>query len=143
MDLATILGLVIALACILGGNALEGGHLASLVQVTAGMIVMGGTIGATMISFPLPVFLRACKDMKNVFLYKGRDLNKLTDEIAEFAQQARRDGLVSLDSALGRHADPDRTLHFPPERQWTGPGLSHLGLLSDADVYRQLRVWLG
>ena len=53
------------------------------------------------------------------------------------------DGLVTLDSALGRHADPDRTLHFPPERQWTGPGLSHLGLLSDADVYRQLRVWLG
>ncbi len=106
MDLATILGLVIALACILGGNAMEGGHLGSLLQVTAGMIVMGGTIGATMISFPLPVFLRACKDMKNVFLYKGRDLDKLTEEIAEFAQQARRDGLVSLEGAVKQASDP-------------------------------------
>lgn len=106
MDLATILGLLIAMVCILGGNALEGGHLSSLVQVTAALIVFGGTIGATMISFPLPIFLRACKDMKHIFLYKGRDLDRLVEEIAGFAQQARRDGLVSLEAEAKKASDP-------------------------------------
>ncbi len=52
------------------------------------------------------------------------------------------DGLVTLDSALGRHRDPQRALHFPPERQWVGAGVSHLGLLSDAQVYPPLLAWL-
>ena len=53
------------------------------------------------------------------------------------------DGLVPLDSALGRHADPARTLAFAPDRQWIGYGMSHLGLLDRAEVAAQLRRWLG
>jgi hypothetical protein len=49
------------------------------------------------------------------------------------------DGLVPLDSALGRHPDPQRCLAFPPERQWVGEGLGHLALLSDAAVFERLR----
>ena len=52
------------------------------------------------------------------------------------------DGLVPLDSALGRHEDPARTLGFPAERQWTGHGMNHLDLLSRPEVYAQLRAWL-
>ncbi len=52
------------------------------------------------------------------------------------------DGLVPLDSALGRHPDPQRTLTFAPERQWIGYGLGHLALLGDASVYAQLLQWL-
>ncbi len=52
------------------------------------------------------------------------------------------DGLVPLDSALGRHADPARCLAFAPERQWTGYGMNHLELLSREEVYTQLRDWL-
>ncbi|MBB2484090.1 alpha/beta hydrolase [Mitsuaria sp. WAJ17] len=52
------------------------------------------------------------------------------------------DGLVPLDSALGRHADPLRTLAFAPERQWIGYGLGHLALLGDPAVYAQLLQWL-
>lgn len=52
------------------------------------------------------------------------------------------DGLVPLDSALGRHKDPARTLPFAPERQWVGHGLNHLDLLSDARVYQHVRDWL-
>ena len=52
------------------------------------------------------------------------------------------DGLVPLDSALGRHADPARCLAFAPERQWTGYGMHHLELLSHEEVYTQLRDWL-
>ena len=53
------------------------------------------------------------------------------------------DGLVPLDSALGRHADPSRTLAFAEERQWVGHGINHLALLNHAEVYAQLRRWLG
>ena len=53
------------------------------------------------------------------------------------------DGLVPLNSALGRHPDPARTLAFADDRCWVGYGVSHLGLLSNAEVYAQLRQWLG
>jgi hypothetical protein len=53
------------------------------------------------------------------------------------------DGLVPLDSALGRHADAGRTLAFAEHRQWVGQGFGHLDLLSSPAVYTQLRDWLG
>ena len=52
------------------------------------------------------------------------------------------DGLVSLDSALGRHPNPDLTLDFPAERQWVGAGMSHVDLLSRPEVYQVLSRWL-
>ena len=52
------------------------------------------------------------------------------------------DGLVPVDSALGRHRDPSRALGFPDERQWIGHGMNHLDLLSRPEVYAQLRRWL-
>jgi hypothetical protein len=51
------------------------------------------------------------------------------------------DGLVPVDSALGRHAQVSRTLAFEPGRQWVGSGLGHLDLLGHADVAAQLRAW--
>ncbi len=52
------------------------------------------------------------------------------------------DGLVPLASALGRHADPERTLAFAADRQWIGYGMNHLDLLHRAELYSQLRQWL-
>jgi pimeloyl-ACP methyl ester carboxylesterase len=52
------------------------------------------------------------------------------------------DGLVPLDSALGRHRDADRTLAVPPHRQWIARGTGHLDLLGRPEVYRQLYRWL-
>jgi chemotaxis protein MotA len=106
VDRATVIGLIIGIAGILGGNALEGGSLYSLLQLTAAMVVIGGTMGATMISFPLPVFIKAFKDLRTIFAHKPRDLNALVDEIATYAQQARRDGLVSLEQAVKSASDP-------------------------------------
>ncbi|MFI5182082.1 MAG: esterase/lipase family protein [Thermoanaerobaculia bacterium] len=53
------------------------------------------------------------------------------------------DGLVPVASALGRHADPARTLPFPPSRTWIARGMSHLDLLGRPEVYARLREWLG
>jgi len=52
------------------------------------------------------------------------------------------DGLVPLDSALGRHADPARTLAFPETQQFIAYGVSHLEVLHRPEVYRQIRRWL-
>ena len=58
-------------------------------------------------------------------------------------QKMRGDGLVSLDSALGRHEDPLRTLAFTAENQWLAHGMNHMELLNRPEVAQQLLRWLG
>jgi pimeloyl-ACP methyl ester carboxylesterase len=53
------------------------------------------------------------------------------------------DGLVPVDSALGRHDQTHMTLAFPEAHQWIAYGVGHLDLLSDPQVYAQLKSWLG
>jgi hypothetical protein len=52
------------------------------------------------------------------------------------------DGLVSVDSALGRHQDPSLTLAFAARNQWVGYGLDHWDLLDHPTVYKRMRGWL-
>jgi hypothetical protein len=52
------------------------------------------------------------------------------------------DGLVPVDSALGRHANRAVALPFPDSRQWIAFGAKHLDLLSRQDVYDKIRGWL-
>lgn len=52
------------------------------------------------------------------------------------------DGLVPLDSALGRHRDPARCLAFPADSLWTGEGMDHLDLLARPEAYARIRAWL-
>jgi pimeloyl-ACP methyl ester carboxylesterase len=65
----------------------------------------------------------------------------LTTGRASAADRLVGDGLVPLDSALGRHKSVTRTLAVPPERQWVARGTGHLDLLGRAEVYRQLHRW--
>ena len=58
------------------------------------------------------------------------------------AERLVGDGLVPLDSALGRHTDRSRTLAVPKERQWIGYEMGHLELLGRPEVYSQLEKWL-
>ncbi|MBK9090642.1 MAG: alpha/beta hydrolase [Holophagales bacterium] len=52
------------------------------------------------------------------------------------------DGLVPVESALGHHRDPERTLHFPPSRMWIARGMNHFDLLGRLEVYARIREWL-
>jgi PGAP1-like protein len=52
------------------------------------------------------------------------------------------DGLVSVDSALGRHKEPARTLEFAQSDQWIAHGMTHGDLLTRAAIYRKLGEWL-
>src|SRR5204862_3259816 len=97
MDLATILGIVIALAGIIAGQAIEGGSLLQILQPTAAMIVFGGTLGATMIGFPLSVIKQAASDLMHVFKDDDIEPNAVIDEIIKFTNKARREGIISLE----------------------------------------------
>jgi pimeloyl-ACP methyl ester carboxylesterase len=59
------------------------------------------------------------------------------------ARRPSGDGLVSVDSALGRHARPELALAFPEAHQWIAFGTGHLDLLARPEVYETIRGWLG
>jgi chemotaxis protein MotA len=106
MDKATIIGLILAIAGILAGLLMEGGSVSQIAQPTAAMIVLGGTFGATMVNFPLPVVKTAVKRLANVFFNKGTDSVVLIQEMVRFANKARKEWIVSLDSELDQMSDP-------------------------------------
>lgn len=106
LDLATLIGLAIAVGGILAGNALEGGHLESILQPTAALIVFGGTIGATLVSFPLPACLNGLKAAGALFGNPARDPRGLLAEIVRYAQKARKEGIISLEVEVGKASDP-------------------------------------
>ena len=106
MDKSSLGGIVIAVGGILTGLMLEGGKLAQILQPTAAMIVFGGTIGAVLLQFPLPVVLASAKRLASVFLDAQSDPQKLVKEIVTFAHKARKEGIVSLDRELDNVHEP-------------------------------------
>src|SRR5437762_13714890 len=84
-DVATFGGLLLAVGGILGGLLLEGGKLQDVTQMTAGMIVLGGTIGAVMVTTPLGVLLSAVKRLKAVFFEKALAPGAVIEEIIGYA----------------------------------------------------------
>lgn len=106
MDKATFTGLLVAIGGIVLGLLLEGGNIGQILQPTAAMIVFGGTIGAVLIQFPLPVFLAAFRRLASVFFDRKSDAKVWVRELVSYANKARRDGIVSLDTVLPQIREP-------------------------------------
>jgi chemotaxis protein MotA len=106
MDVATILGLLLAFGGILGGQQLEGGKLESILQGTAAIIVLGGTFGACLIQFPLSVVITSFKSVTKALTASKVNNKKLIAEIVRFANKARRQGIISLESDTESASDP-------------------------------------
>src|SRR5438270_12392756 len=70
-DMASLLGIALALGGILGGLILEKGQIADVAQATAALIVLGGTIGAVMITTPMPIVKRAFGGLGAVFFQRA------------------------------------------------------------------------
>jgi chemotaxis protein MotA len=105
-DLISVAGLAVALAGILGGLVLEGGRIKDIAQLTAALIVLGGTAGAVMVSTPLHVLKGALRRLAGVFMDSTPDLSKITEEVIAYATKARKNGLVSLEQEAQEIADP-------------------------------------
>ena len=99
MDPLSVIGIVLGFAAILGGNWLEGGHLDSLANGPALIIVLGGTIGAVLLQTPLHLFLRSMRMLGMVFMPPRRALGETIDKLVEWSKVARKDGLLGLEQA--------------------------------------------
>jgi len=106
MDKTTIPGVVVAIACILIGQKIEGGHAGSLMQATAFIIVIGGTIGAVMVAFPFAELKKGVAMVKQAITDRSSDVPELMKQLLDLAGIARRDGVLALESKLAEIKDP-------------------------------------
>jgi chemotaxis protein MotA len=106
VDKSSLGGILLAVGGILAGLLLEGGNLHQVLQPTAAMIVFGGTIGAVMLQFPLPVMMQAVRHLGSVFANPKLNPHATIHRLVQYAQKARREGIVSLDQDLAQIEDP-------------------------------------
>ncbi len=106
MDKATLGGLLLALGGIFLGLLLEGGNMGQLIQPTAAIIVFGGTLGAVLINFPLAVVWKAFLRLAHMFREPGDSARTTIEILVQYANRARREGIVSLDGELGNIQEP-------------------------------------
>jgi len=102
MNKASVIGIFLGMAAILGGNLLEGGRISSIVQGSAALIVFGGTIGATFLSFSLRDIMMSAHMLKSVFIEESLlpDDHSIIRDMVDFAAKARQKGILSLDSEM-------------------------------------------
>ena len=106
MDRGSLIGLGLALLAILGGQAMEGGHIGLFVQPAAFVIVMGGTLAAVLLHYPLPVFLQGIRMAKWVFRPPESEAAALIRRVVQWSHTARQDGLLALERHLNITPDP-------------------------------------
>jgi chemotaxis protein MotA len=105
LDVISILGILLSLTAILLGQYLEGGHLASLLQFTAFLIVIGGTLGAVMLQTSLKVFLDGLGMLKWVIQPPRIACQETLDMVVDWSQKARRGGLLALEPFIEEQKD--------------------------------------
>jgi len=106
MDKATVFGLLLAGTALIGGHFLEGGTLGMILQITAMVIVFGGTIGAVFISFPRSQLRQAWQEFHQIFREPEDEGPAYLARIIEFAYRGRREGMLSLEKDLAKISDP-------------------------------------
>jgi chemotaxis protein MotA len=106
MDKATLIGLVMGVGAVVGGQALEGGSLHSIIQVTAAVIVFGGTFGAVFLSYPFQNVMGAFRDIRLVIREPLKDPLAIISQITKYANKARKEGILSLEKEIKSIQDP-------------------------------------
>jgi chemotaxis protein MotA len=106
MDVLSILGIVVALSAVLGGNILDGGHTESLIQLTAFIIVAGGTVGAVMLQTPINVFFRSLKIFLWVMIPPRIEVETAIEKILSWSRLSRKEGLLALETFAEEEGDP-------------------------------------
>src|SRR5262245_57607297 len=110
MDVTTFFGIALALACIIGGQLLEGGNADSTLQLAAALIVLGGTLGAVIAQFPMADLASALRQVGQVFVSQQTNFEPLVKKIVELARKSRREGLLALENEAARSKDPFFTM---------------------------------
>jgi len=106
VDRLSVLGVLVALIAILGGQYLEGGSLSALADGPAALIVFGGTIGAVMLQSNTQTFILAMQLSKWIFLPPVSPLLPGLRKIINWSVIARKEGLLGLEEAADSEPDP-------------------------------------
>lgn len=101
MDIATIIGLILAAGLLVSSIVIGGGSFGSFFDAPSMMVVVGGAIAAVMISFPMKKVLGVFGVAMKCFFNKPDDLAKILDQLVDLADVARRDGLLALEGKMG------------------------------------------
>lgn len=106
MDLLSLVGVALAFAALIGGNWLEGGQLSMLANGPALVIVLGGSLGAVMLQTPMESFVRAIRISRYVFLPPAFPIEGMLEQLVQWSNQARKEGLLGLENAAELVPDP-------------------------------------
>lgn len=105
MDIATILGFVLGFGMIFG-SIIVGNGLGFFIDPVSLMIVVGGTIGATLVAYPMADVTKTLSAISKALFYKEMSIVELVPQMVEYAKVARRDGVLALENVAGDTEDP-------------------------------------
>ncbi|GGC75246.1 flagellar motor protein [Marinobacter halophilus] len=105
MDILSLLGIILAFVAILGGNLLEGGAMGSLFNAPAGLIVVGGTLAATILQTSWPMLKRALRQVRWVFVPPYINLEDGIGKVIDWSVKARKQGLLGLEGLAEREPE--------------------------------------
>jgi chemotaxis protein MotA len=106
VDFLSFMGILVAFMAVIGGNWLEGGHIDSLINGPAMVIVTGGTVGAILLQTPVPVFLHALRLSGRVFMPTRLDMLSTIEKLVTWSNIARKEGLLGLEAIADDEPDP-------------------------------------
>jgi len=106
MDIATIVGLVLGISSIVFSYVLEGGNISSVFQLSPLMVVIGGTIGASMVTTSFSTVMSIPIYMRIALFGRTRDPQHTIERIVKMAERARREGILGLEGELATIDQP-------------------------------------
>ncbi|NPU92639.1 MAG: flagellar motor protein [Gammaproteobacteria bacterium] len=106
MDILSLLGILVGIVAIIGGNAMEGGHISGLANAPAAVIVIGGTFGAAMLQTPMPTFRHAFSVLRWVVFPPVINMRDNIGKVINWSMTARKEGLLGLEAITEEESDP-------------------------------------
>jgi chemotaxis protein MotA len=106
MDLATIMGLALAFGAVVGAFKLEGGDLQAIFLTAPMLIVIGGTLGATIVTTSVHTVARVPSMLRLAFGGRERSLTDTINAIVRLSEKARREGILGLEGDIRAIEDP-------------------------------------
>lgn len=106
MDIATIIGLILCAVLMAGSIVVGGGSFSTFIDIPSVLVVLGGSIAAVLICFPLKPLLGSFRIVLKVFFNKPEDVKQIIAQLVSLAETARRDGLLALESRLEEVSHP-------------------------------------
>ena len=105
MDTATLIGLLLGIVGVIGGNVMEGGSPSALINIPGFMIVIVGSLGAGIMSVPMETVKKMPKLLGRAFKQQDLDPAAMVPQFEQMADRARREGLLSLEEEAGKIED--------------------------------------